>query len=1069
MRRALLLILTSYILLPLAARAQDFTTCPVTGDLNSSRVICTSGPFANPYLDTGIVSNLHSIQSPYVRLGHGTVNAIGFGASLTWIYQVDTNITHILLVRDIVNIASVGETPADSLTYSMIEILDSTGQQVGDSCYQIRFTYHDRHGTTTTAANGNVTYSAPNRYYAFDLRPFHGQTLSIRFTAGKPPGLNTRCMSRIQFSCIRVDSITSQYSCYQGYTHTAPDGFIYTWVHNSNPDSVLSNSRTFVPHDLREYSCHLFSYAMPDTSCYVATLSTKPITFSESTGRLDLIPVDTIEADTVCRVQFRLRKDFSSTLYTPVGDTTFTLHDPSVPNYCEFHGNQLSASDTLFTLNPGSHTFTMYYLRTEGCTNTVTKTVTVSRLACHYYDSLYSSCPSVYDLGNLRTHCTYGTWRENNPMTESIGTMVGRHTLITTPGTDANTGGLLSVIPPGENASIKLGNDLSGSEYESITFYYKVDTTQSDLLILRYAAVLENPSHYEQQQPKFTFEILDSSGAPINSDCYSATYVASTSLGWNAIGSSSNILWKDWTTIGADLSGVHGQVVSIRLTTYDCSQGAHFGYAYFTLGCHQRQIQAIHCLDTSYYSAPDGFTYQWYPDGQPGNIVATTRDYSTTSRERFHCRLGFIGAPAGTNCHTLISTSPPIPQYPVSAFSIDTLDTIGCFVRLRLVNHSSIVTEVRPDSLATEPCSNWQFLVDTLPPVANTDTIIIDLGPGSHTLRLATAMTGRPCTDTLTLNFLASHICRYYDTLTICPEQLPVVIDDSIIYGDTTLYLDHGDTLLVLTVIVGQQTDITIFDTIVENQLPWNFLSLTIADTVGIDTLLILPGTAPECDTHLHYILHVWPNMTDSAFLYLCPSMIPYSIAGLALSGDTTVVYTGQHGEDSTVHYHIYNLADSDTTIHDTILEKQLPWAFLDSLFSAASFAAAADTLQASFILVNEQGCDSLIHYTLHIHWDGDHCDTTLTFPTLVTPNADGINDRFVIGGLLDNNCFKFNDLLIYDRTGQLVFHAHNIATEDDWWDPAAQRAPDATYFYVFKAHGVTIHTMHQGVIEVLR
>ena len=26
-----------------------------------------------------------------------------------------------------------------------------------------------------------------------------------------------------------------------------------------------------------------------------------------------------------------------------------------------------------------------------------------------------------------------------------------------------------------------------------------------------------------------------------------------------------------------------------------------------------------------------------------------------------------------------------------------------------------------------------------------------------------------------------------------------------------------------------------------------------------------------------------------------------------------------------------------------------------------------------------------------------------------------------------------------------------------------------ATYFYVFKAHGVTIHTMHQGIIEVLR
>jgi hypothetical protein len=43
-----------------------------------------------------------------------------------------------------------------------------------------------------------------------------------------------------------------------------------------------------------------------------------------------------------------------------------------------------------------------------------------------------------------------------------------------------------------------------------------------------------------------------------------------------------------------------------------------------------------------------------------------------------------------------------------------------------------------------------------------------------------------------------------------------------------------------------------------------------------------------------------------------------------------------------------------------------------------------------------------------------------------------------------------------------------NIANESDWWDPAAQRIPAGTYRYYFKAHGVTIHTQHTGVIEVL-
>ena len=118
--------------------------------------------------------------------------------------------------------------------------------------------------------------------------------------------------------------------------------------------------------------------------------------------------------------------------------------------------------------------------------------------------------------------------------------------------------------------------------------------------------------------------------------------------------------------------------------------------------------------------------------------------------------------------------------------------------------------------------------------------------------------------------------------------------------------------------------------------------------------------------------------------------------------------------------------------------------------------------------LYNEAGCDSTIHYYLHVFWNGDRCDTNLSFPNMVTPNGDGSNDRFVIVGLLENSCFRYSELSIYDRTGRRVYHKVNIADEGDWWDPVAQRIPAGTYFYYFKAHGVTIHTQHTGVIEVL-
>ena len=1067
-----LLVFTFYLLVAPATQAQSYTSCPTVNDLGTARVICTSGPFGNPYRDTGIVSTYHTVQSGYVRIGHTVVDTNGFGVSATWIYRVDTTQIHVLLIRHLVNLNSIGQTPPDSLSFSEIVLQDSTGNALAgdDSCHHIRFTYHDGHGTTTTANNGNVTYSTPSRYYAFDLRHFHGQTLRIHFRAGKPQGVNTRCFTRIQFSCLRLDSITTQYSCYQGYSHTLPDGFQYEWYRAAAPDSVLGTARTFVPHNIDRYGCRLTSY----TGCPIDTFTTVPITHRESAGQLVATLVDTVDADTTCHVRYRITPHFTTTVTTSAGDTTVIRDDTTVTHWHTLDGQRLHDTVTFVSLAPGSHTITLAWVRTPGCTNTASRTVFVSRLACHYYDSIYSSCPSVYDLGNPRTACTFGTWSSGN-IVEQQGLNPLRHELITSPGYDNYTGLLLPTIPPGESASIKLGNNDSQSQFESVTFFYKVDTTQSDLLILRYAAVLENPNHGDSEQPKFTFEILDSTGTPINSDCYSASYIASTSLGWNTSPTIANVLWKDWTTIGADLSGVHGQLVSIRLTTYDCSLGAHFGYAYFTLGCHQRQIQATHCQDTSYYSAPDGFTYEWYPDGQPNNIVATTRDFTTVSHERFHCRLGFIGAPAGTDCHTLISTSAPLPQYPVSQFTIDTIDTVDCHLRLRLVADSRIVTEYSSDSLVSEPASQWQFFVDSLPHVA--DTLIVTLVPGTHTLRLVTGMPGRPCTDTLTRTLLVDPICHLYDTLTVCPEQFPITIEDSTIYGDTTLYIDHGDTLIYFTVIVGQQTHITLADTIVENQLPWRYRDVIVSNPAGIDTLLILPGSGivnpgsgPECDTHLHYNLFVWPNKIDSAYFYLCPSTIPFRISdNVSITGDTVVVFRGQHGEDSVVHYRVTRLADSDTILLDTILEKQLPWFFLDSIFTAGSFASYADTLSALFSLVNEQGCDSLIHYTLHIYWDGDHCDTTLTFPTLVTPNADGINDRFVIGGLLENNCFKFNELIIYDRTGRLVYHARNIAQESDWWDPAAEHAPDATYFYVFKAHGVKIHTMHQGVIEVLR
>lgn len=90
-----------------------------------------------------------------------------------------------------------------------------------------------------------------------------------------------------------------------------------------------------------------------------------------------------------------------------------------------------------------------------------------------------------------------------------------------------------------------------------------------------------------------------------------------------------------------------------------------------------------------------------------------------------------------------------------------------------------------------------------------------------------------------------------------------------------------------------------------------------------------------------------------------------------------------------------------------------------------------------------------------------------LQFPNVVTPNGDGVNDRFVIGNLVTGLSYPINSLDIYNRWGSRVYHVENIASEDDFWDP--KNEPAGTYYFRFVAKGYTGNIDHNGVIEVIK
>ena len=198
------------------------------------------------------------------------------------------------------------------------------------------------------------------------------------------------------------------------------------------------------------------------------------------------------------------------------------------------------------------------------------------------------------------------------------------HTIIYEPGqTDVNTANVLSTIPKGEKYSVRLGND-GNADGESITYTHKIDSGYPLILLLKYAVVLQDPSHTPEKNPHFTLEILDEKGVALDPICWNADFAADKNAeGWH--NAPNDVVWKDWTTIGVNLTELSkdgDKIIKIRLTTKDCALGQHFGYAYFTLSCTTGDMQGMSCGERpEKFEVAEGFKYRWYLMDDPSKTL----------------------------------------------------------------------------------------------------------------------------------------------------------------------------------------------------------------------------------------------------------------------------------------------------------------------------------------------------------------------------------------------------------------------------------------------------------------
>ena len=95
------------------------------------------------------------------------------------------------------------------------------------------------------------------------------------------------------------------------------------------------------------------------------------------------------------------------------------------------------------------------------------------------------------------------------------------------------------------------------------------------------------------------------------------------------------------------------------------------------------------------------------------------------------------------------------------------------------------------------------------------------------------------------------------------------------------------------------------------------------------------------------------------------------------------------------------------------------------------------------------------------------------TIPQLISPNGDGVNDKFIIDGLTGSD-YQGSQMLIFTRSGQLVFQSNNYEQPENAWDghytesnfSKNKLVAPGVYYYILKLGGSSSQTM-KGYIYV--
>lgn len=661
-----------------------------------------------------------------------------------------------------------------------------------------------------------------------------------------------------------------------------------------------------------------------------------------------------------------------------------------------------------------------------------------------------SPCKNIeFTQGNFTNWVGY-TWQDSElygTTTEPVeGIISRRHTIISDNNAyDPNTGNELKLLPPGHSYVAKLGDAIFDSDKQeqfrcwNQSLQYTLDIDENNALVLiKYAVVLQfDPDHTVEQEPRFRFSLYDSTGNIITNCANYEVYASDDNIeGFKEYNVSTgdgdeSVVWKDWSTVGVDLSDYTGQSITIEFLAADCNQGFDYGYAYFTASCQPLEIAMSFCAgDTeATLTSPIGFNkYKW--TDSDNNTVGSSQTLRVSNPQENAAYTCEMTSEAG--CIVTLNTT--ITQFsPKASFNSEMLD---CFSNTVQLNNSSSTNN-------GNLLYKWIFDDGEISNAINPQHTF--LTSGRHQVSLVLRNPPSACRDTLKQeveSFSPPLVYLKGDT-SYCSNESTYINA----FGAYNYTWSNGSTADSIEVsapggdfwMVGHSSTGCISDThhiSISEEPEWELASIA-------DTVICPVGDSAHLSTSgAHYYL--WNTGDTSNYIYASKAG-EYSCIGTNLRGcqksESFSVFVSPF-PDSTFTLSTHTLTTKENTLSgQSASEDQVEyfWNLDDGTDETGDYFNHYYTINYNKLFykirltaTNIHGCTST---------SSDIVNIVPFVPNIFSPNGDGVNDIFMPG----------IDLQIFDRAGVILYKG------TEGWDGTYNGKPvdPDTYFYTIFYHNI--------------